>query len=328
MSILFNKDTLFSVDSEKSFDDLALTLYSYHREHNPTYKTFLNLFCTHLTPQNWREIPCMPVSFFKTHNLYIPQQQPEVTFRSSGTTGANTSRHHVSQINDYHDVCEKGFEGVYGSLNQYAFCCLLPSYLERTGASLIEMCRYFIEQSGAGGFYLDNINALFSDIQKHKTAGKQVVLIGVSFALLDLVDCNPDRSLFKDVLVMETGGMKGRRKELTRMALHEAIMNGLGVNQVASEYGMTELMSQAYAKDSGLYVPPNWMRVAARHVHDPRDVRPSGRPGLLNIIDLANVHSMPFIAVDDIGVVHENGTFEVLGRYDSADVRGCNLMVL
>ncbi len=328
MSNLFNKDTIFSIDSDEMFNDVALSLYAYHLKNNATYKTFIELFAPHASPQQWQDIPCLPVSFFKTHDLYISPSPSETVFTSSGTTGSNTSRHFVANLSDYHSICTAGFERAFGSIKDYTFCCLLPSYMERSGSSLIEMCRFFIEHGGGGGFYLYNIDQLLNDITQYKSSAKKVVLIGVSFALLDLAESMPNKDIFRDVIVMETGGMKGRRKEITRMALHEIINVGIGVSHVASEYGMTELMSQAYAKEGGVFVPPPWMRVTSRHVHDPRDVRPFGRPGLLNIYDLANWHSMPFVSVDDVGVVYENNTFEVMGRYDSADVRGCNLMVL
>ncbi len=328
MSSLFNKDTIFLINSEEAFNNVARTLFDHHVKYNATYKTFVELYSPQASPVHWSEIPCIPVSFFKTHELYTHDQPPEVIFTSSGTTGTQTSQHWVAHLRDYHSICVKGFERAFGRIQDHAFCCLLPSYLERSGSSLIEMCQFFIRCGGGGGFYLNEFQKLMDDIQHHKTKGKKVMLIGVSFALLDLVEQQPNKDVFKDVVVMETGGMKGRRKEITRMELHHTLSEGLGVDAVTSEYGMTELMSQAYALTSGVFEPPPWMRLTARHVHDPRDIRPAGRPGLLNIYDLANWNSMPFIAVDDIGVVHSDGNFEVLGRYDAADVRGCNLMVL
>lgn len=325
---LDNKDTIFCIESEQDFNAYALKLFEKHRRENALYNTFVSMFAKDKSPQHWKEIPCLPVSFFKTHDLYIHKKAPEAVFQSSGTTGTFTSQHKVDDLDYYHQVCWRGFELHYGDIKEYAFCCLLPSYLERSGSSLINMCKYFIDVCGAGGFYLNDIDQLIKDICHFKSIGRKVVLIGVCFALLDLAETKPDKTVFEDVIVMETGGMKGRRKELTRKELHRTLMSSLGIDQVHSEYGMTELLSQAYGLSNGIFKAPPWMKVRARHVHDPKEMRPAGRPGLLNIYDLANTYSMPFIAVDDIGVVHNDESFEVLGRYDAADARGCNLMVL
>ncbi len=325
---LDNKDTIFCIKNEQDFNAYALKLFDLHYRKNTLYNTFVSMFAKDVRPKHWKEIPCLPVSFFKTHDLYLHKRESAAVFTSSGTTGAFTSRHQIDDLGYYHQVCLRGFEEFYGDINAFAFCCLLPSYLERTGSSLIHMCKHFIEVSGAGDFYLNNLDQLKKDIVEYKNSGRQVVLIGVSFALLDLAETNPDRTVFENVIVMETGGMKGRRKEITREELHDELKSSFGIDQVHSEYGMTEMLSQAYSLSNGIFRAPPWVKVSARHVHDPKEIRLPGRPGLLNIYDLANRHSMPFIAVDDIGVVNEDESFEVLGRYDAADTRGCNLMVL
>lgn len=325
---LEDKDTIFCIETEHDFNAYALKLFDMHQHENAVYKTFVSMFAKDIRPMHWSEIPCLPVSFFKTHDLYVHNKEPETVFTSSGTTGATTSRHKIDDLAYYQSVCLQGFEKQYGDINNYAFCCLLPSYLERKASSLIDMCKHFIDVSGVGGFYLNDMNQLIKDMVRFKDSGRTVVLIGVSFALLDLAESKPDKAVFENVIVMETGGMKGRRKEITREELHRVLTTSFGVEQIHSEYGMTELLSQAYSRGRGIFNSPPWMKVCARHVHDPKEIRPSGRPGLLNIYDLANRISMPFIAVDDIGVVYDDESFEVLGRYDAADTRGCNLMVL
>jgi hypothetical protein len=324
-----HKDMIFAINSEAEFNDAALAMFDDHYKNNEVYREFVSL----IYPGGlkdiawWKDIPCMPVSFFKTHNLYTSSKPAETVFYSSGTSGTGDSRHAVDSLDHYHRVCSKAFSISYGSPEKYAFLCLLPSYLERKGSSLIEMCLYFIDQSGKGGFFLDDHQKLLDELTKHRCENTPVILLGVSFALLDFAETKPDASLFKGVTIMETGGMKGRRREITRMELHETLCTAFGQEIIASEYGMTELMSQAYAAHNGIFTPPPWMRLYTRHPGDPMSAQPPGKTGLLNIIDLANSHSMPFISADDIGIVYDNTTFVVLGRFDRADIRGCNLMV-
>ncbi len=323
------KDTLLTLTNEMDFEREALLRFEKLMSQHDLYSKFVHsLFGTSFSPTSWREIPCVPVSFFKDHNLYRAEASPEAVFTSSGTTGSITSKHPVEKLSWYHEVSKTCFERIYGNLQEWNFLCLLPSYLEREGSSLIEMCRYFIEHSGKGGFFLTDHNALLEQLRISQANGQKTMLIGVSFALLDLAESFPDKDLFKDLVVMETGGMKGRRKEITRMELHDRLKTAFGINQIASEYGMTELMSQAYAPTNAMFIPPSWMRLYTRHPSDPLSVQNDGSVGLLNILDLANTSSLPFIAVDDIGKVYDSGQFEIFGRYDRSDIRGCNLMVL
>ncbi|MCC5918908.1 MAG: acyl transferase [Cryomorphaceae bacterium] len=325
-----HKDTIFHINNDTSFNEVALKYFQFHYRNNEVYHTFISLLHgkDFKQPQHWKEIPCLPISFFKSHTLYKGQSQPETIFTSSGTSGLGDSRHHLDSLSWYHKVCSEAFQRVFGQIENYAFVCLLPSYLERSGSSLIEMCKYFIEKSGKGGFYLDNYDEMFADLKSFQKTNTPVMLFGVSFALLDLAEKNPDPEIFQNATIVETGGMKGRRKEITRLELHQTLKTVFGKNHIASEYGMTELLSQAYAPSDGVFIPPPWMRLYTRNPADPLSRLPEGSTGLLNIIDLANKNSMPFIAVDDIGKVYDNGRFEVLGRYDQADIRGCNLMVV
>lgn len=323
-----NKDNNILLLDEMNFEEVALERFDFLMNKSKLYHNFVSeIYGATFRPSEWKLIPCLPVSFFKYHNLYLGQSLPEVTFTSSGTTGSTPAQHPVEDVSWYHKVSVACFERVYGAVEDWTFLCLLPSYLDRKGSSLIEMCRHFIEKSGRGGFYLHNHSELLLALEKAKQNGNKVMLIGVSFALLDLAESAPSKQLFADVVVMETGGMKGQRKEITRMELHDILQGSFGIPYVASEYGMTELMSQAYAPREGRFSAPPWMRFVTRHPGDPLSVQEFGQTGLLNIFDLTNTSSMPFIAIDDIGKVYDSGDFEIIGRFDRSDIRGCNLMV-
>jgi hypothetical protein len=310
------------------FNEKALELFRFQYRENNMYQLFASRFLT--TPSevgNVLQIPFLPVSFFKTSNLTTGNFIAEIIFKSSGTTGQSAARHHVRDINLYRESFVKGFEYFYGSPRNYCILGLLPAYLEREGSSLVYMVNELIRQSGhaLSGFYLNNHLELHSVLKQLEENNHQTLLIGVSFALLDFAEQYPMK-LFKTI-VMETGGMKGRKKELTKNELHEMLKAGLGIDAVHSEFGMTELLSQAYSSGQGIYKPVPWMKMLVRDEDDPLHVRESGE-GLLNVIDLANRDSIGFIATDDVVKLYPDGSFEVLGRMDNSDIRGCSLLVV
>jgi len=273
------------------------------------------------------KIPFLPIECFKTEKVYCGHTTPQQIFTSSGTTGAQTSRHYVKELSLYEQSFRKGFEHFYGNVGDYVVLALLPSYLERTGSSLITMVADLIERSGSeySGFYLNEYDFLAQRLQTLDASGKKVLLIGVSFALLDLI--TEHTFSLKNTIVMETGGMKGRRKELVREELHAMLCKGFGIEMIHSEYGMTELLSQAYSAGKGIYKCVPWLKVLIRDTNDALSYLPTGKTGGLNIIDLANRESCSFIATQDLGKLYPDGTFEVLGRFDNADIRGCNLLI-
>lgn len=309
------------------FKELALELFQYQAKNNSVYCDFL----THLNIDvqkiaNLKSIPFLPISLFKTHKLKTNNFEPEITFLSSATAGQKQSNHFVKSTEIYEESFIKGFENLYGPIKNLKIFGLLPSYLERSGSSLVYMVKKMIEisQFEESGFFLNDFEALKNAILTSEKEKQPYLLIGVSFALLDFSE--KFNFSLNHAIVMETGGMKGRRKEITRSELHETLKNSFGVKQIHSEYGMTELLSQAYAKQNGIFETPPWMKVFVRETNDPLATLTKGRGGL-NIIDLANVDSCAFIATEDLGNLYPNGTFEVLGRFDNAEVRGCNLMV-
>jgi hypothetical protein len=273
------------------------------------------------------DIPFLPIEVFKAHPVVSGQFEPQEIFTSSGTTGADTSKHYVRELDLYTASFRKTFNRFYGPVSNYCVLALLPAYLERTGSSLVFMANDFISQSQhpLSGFYLNNLAELSEILQKLESEKQPTLLLGVSFALLDLAEQFPQK--LQHTLVMETGGMKGRRKELTRSELHDILKTAFNLEKIHSEYGMTELLSQAYSKGDGLFSCPPWMRVLIREQSDPLNYAPTGKTGGINVIDLANIDSCSFIATSDLGRLHINGNFEVLGRFDSSDVRGCNLLI-
>ncbi len=330
MNLKSFKNRVFHCSSENEFNELAIELFHWQAANVPPYREFLTLLKVSPSEINTvEEIPFLPVSFFKSHNVLADGYTPILHFTSSGTTGQIPSRHPVVDRLLYKDSYEKGFQHFYGDPKDYIFLALLPSYLEREGSSLIEMAAGLITESDHpdSGFFLDDYDALKAQIQKNRTGSRKLFLLGVSFALLDLAT---EHSIQMPVnsIVMETGGMKGRRKEMIRSELHELLKNGLGVDQIHSEYGMTELLSQAYAPNSGRFSTPPWMRLFLRDTEDPLSAARPGKTGGINIIDLANIYSCAFLATQDLGRVHSDGGIEVLGRFDDAEIRGCNLMVL
>ncbi|WP_282125663.1 acyl transferase [Marinifilum flexuosum] len=322
------KNKIFSINNELEFKQVALEIFRYQAENNEVYREYLQYLkkdfnqITKLT-----EIPFLPIEFFKSRKVVSSNNPAKEIFTSSGTTGNLTSRHFVPDISIYEKSFKKGFEDFYGPITDYCVLALLPSYLEREGSSLIYMMEHLIKDSkhAKSGFYLHNHEELIECIADLKKSNQKILLLGVSFALLDLAEkYTLDLS---EVIIMETGGMKGRRKEITREELHAFLCSRLGVNEIHSEYGMTELLSQAYSKGQSLFQTPNWMKIMIRDAYDPFSYEKSGRTGGVNVIDLANVHSCSFIETQDLGKIHEDGKFEILGRFDHSDIRGCNLLV-
>lgn len=323
------QERIARVDKE-NFPTLALDVFRYQMAYNSIYARFVELL--HVDPASvtqMTDIPHLPISLFKQYQLQSGQWPAVRTFTSSGTTGASTSHHPLRSEGWYRANARRAFERQYGPLTGRPILALLPAYLERTGSSLVFMADDFIRTSGHpdSGFFLDDLAGLSTILQQLNAApGPAPLLIGVSFALLDLAEQYPgDYSRF---LIMETGGMKGRRRELTRDELHKTLSSAFQTKNIHSEYGMTELLSQAYAPSDGLFIPAPTLRATAREITDPLTAVLPGKTGALNLIDLANLDTISFIATDDLGRVYPDGSFEVLGRMDASDVRGCNLLVL
>ena len=312
-----------NIQNDVEFNSLSIELFQYQAEHVVVYRDFLNYLKTDISSiTHFSEIPFLPVSFFKNHVISDQKAIPNFYFSSSGTTGQATSRHYVPDSTIYDESLLHGFEIAYGHPSQYVILALLPSYLEREGSSLIYMVEKLIAESGntEGGFFLHNHEALHEKIKNLEASGKKIFLIGVTYALLDFFEKYP-------MQLSHTRGMKGRRKELIKSELHEQLKLMSGVETVHSEYGMTELLTQAYSKGEGIFDTPSWMKILVRDLHDPFSNLKSGQTGTLNIIDLANIHSCAFLATDDLGRKHSGDFFEVLGRIDHSELRGCNLMV-
>jgi phenylacetate-coenzyme A ligase PaaK-like adenylate-forming protein len=323
-----DKQQIFSINSQEKFTTAALQVFNFQAENCAVYKNFIaGLRIEPATVKTIREIPFLPIEFFKSHRVVSQADVAAVTFTSSGTTGITTSSHYVTDVSWYEDSFRKAFQLFYGDIKEYTILALLPSYLERQGSSLIYMAEDLIKQSANpdSGFYLYNHDELFIQLKKQQDAQKPTLLIGVTFALLDFVEQYLIN--FPELIVMETGGMKGRRKEMIREELHDILCKGFGISAIHSEYGMTELLSQAYSKGNGIFNCPPWMRIITRDTNDPMSIVTDSKAGGINVIDLANINSCSFIATQDLGKVNQNGEFEVLGRFDNADIRGCNLLV-
>jgi phenylacetate-coenzyme A ligase PaaK-like adenylate-forming protein len=323
------QETIFNIKSEVQFTKIALDVFKHQFKNNKVYRSFCDLINKHPSDvTKVEQIPFLPIQFFKTREVLSSLEEIDEIFTSSGTTGSITSKHFVTDINLYKESYLKGFVHFYGNIEEYAVLALLPNYLERNGSSLVFMVDDLIAKSknSESGFYLNNIDELAKKLIYLEEKGQKILLIGVSFALLDLIEKHQFN--LKNTIVMETGGMKGRRKELIRNELHQLLQKGFGVDEVHSEYGMTELLSQAYSKGSGVFETPPWMKILARDTEDALTILSSEKAGGINVIDLANYNSCSFIATQDLGKVHENETFEIIGRFDNSDIRGCNLMVL
>jgi phenylacetate-coenzyme A ligase PaaK-like adenylate-forming protein len=308
---------------------MALKVFRYQYENNAVYQEFCNFLNTNVQKvKSLHQIPFLPIQFFKSHNIVSNNNPAQQIFTSSGTTGATTSNHLITDISVYENSYRKAFSEFYGNIEDYVVLALLPSYLEREGSSLIYMFNDLITLSNnpESGFYLNNYNELISKLIALDSLGKNVILIGVTYALLDLIEIQ--KFNLKNTIIMETGGMKGKRKEIIREELHKILCNGFGVSNIHSEYGMTELLSQAYSLGNGIFECPSWMNVLIRDTEDAMTYVYNGKTGGVNVIDLANINSCSFIATQDLGKKYPNNSFEILGRFDNSDIRGCNLMVI
>jgi hypothetical protein len=322
------KKSIFNISNRVDFEKVSIEIFQFQATHNLVYNTFLNYLKVDINKvKKLNQIPFLPIQFFKTHKIISSEKKIEQTFLSSGTTGMQQSKHYVTDINLYEQSFKKGFENFYGNIENYTVLALLPSYLEREGSSLIYMVNNFIKDSKNidSGFYLHNLNELATKLIRLDKANKKVLLIGVTYALLDLIEMH--KFHLKNTIIMETGGMKGRRKEMIREELHQILCDGFGVKTIHSEYGMTELLSQAYSNGNGIFECPPWMKIIIRDTEDPFTFLPKSKSGGINVIDLANINSCSFIATQDLGKIYQNNTFEVLGRFDNSDIRGCNLMM-
>jgi phenylacetate-coenzyme A ligase PaaK-like adenylate-forming protein len=323
-----DKEQVFAINNKAVFEETALQVFRYQAANCTVYKEFITGIRVNAADVKYVEqIPFLPVELFKSHRITTSDTPAGVIFTSSGTTGMITSSHHVADVSWYIQSFRKAFELFYGDIKEYTVLALLPSYLEREGSSLIYMAQDLITQSAnpASGFFLYNHQELYNTLLQQKAAGKPTLLIGVTFALLDFIDNYTIN--FPELIVMETGGMKGRRKEMIREELHQALCAGFGVTAIHSEYGMTELLSQAYSKGEGVFNCPPWMKIITRDTNDPFTLMGEGKTGGVNIIDLANINSCAFIATQDLGRVYADGAFEVMGRFDNSDIRGCNLLI-
>lgn len=321
-------NNFFDIKDDAAFEKAALDLFYHQAKNCSVYASFIH----HLGIQPneitvYRQIPFLPIGFFKSHEVISNLEAPDIIFSSSGTTGQTQSKHLVSDVKVYEQSFNLAFEQFYGSIKDTCLLALLPSYLERDGSSLIYMVDSLLKQSEhlKSGYFLHDLNSLYQTLKELQIAGQKTILIGVTYALLDFVE--QFELEFPELIIMETGGMKGKRKELIREELHHLLCNGFGVAKMHSEYGMTELLSQAYSVGDGIFNCPPWMKVLLRDTYDPLMLVENKQTGGINVIDLANINSCSFIATQDLGKLHEDGSFEVLGRFDNSDIRGCNLLV-
>jgi len=321
-------EKIFSINTDTQFSAHALDIFRHQVENNKVYSEYVKAIGKKAAEvKRIEDIPFLPVSFFKTHDVVCGSDgKYDTIFTSSTTSGDTPSRHLVKDIEIYKESFRKGFSHFYGDIKDYCVLALLPSYLERSGSSLVFMAEDMVvnSENELSGFYIHNYNELAEKLAQLEKQGKKVLLLGVTYALLKLAEEYPMQ--LKHTILMETGGMKGKRKELPKQEVHQILKKAFGVEHIHSEYGMTELLSQGYSKGEGVFNYPPWMRILVRDMYDPLNVGLKNTSGAINIIDLANINSCSFIATDDVGIVHENGSFEVSGRIDYSDIRGCNLM--
>lgn len=321
-------DDIFKIKSDEDFLQVALKVFNFQYENVAIYRKFCDLLkIKKQDVKSLEAIPFLPIQFFKSQDIIAKGHSSEKAFLSSGTTGSITSAHYVADLKIYEQSFLKAFEAEYGDPKNLVILALLPSYLERDGSSLIYMVDRLIKETGNphSGFYLNETDALIEKLELLENSKQHTLLLGVSYALLDLLGIKTFQ--LRNTIVMETGGMKGRRKEMIKEELHQVLKQGFGVSKIHSEYGMTELLSQAYSKGDGIFSCPPWMRILTRETEDALSYH-KDRTGGINVIDLANIYSCAFIATQDLGKVYKNNTFEVIGRFDSSDIRGCNLMIL
>ena len=319
---------LFHISSPTTFNRICLETFEFQYEHIAVYRKYCDLIQKSPAHVNsYLEIPFLPIEFFKTHELIAQGKTQEVIFSSSGTTGSTTSKHLVASKKLYEESFFRAFKQFYGAVEDRVILALLPSYLEREGSSLIYMVDALIKESKRkeSGFFFYNHQELYYTLSSLKQAGEKPILFGVTFGLLDFIEQHP--IAYPDLTVIETGGMKGRRKEIIREEVHEILSTGFQVQKIHSEYGMTELLSQGYSKGDGIFYAPEWMKILIRDPNDPFTLLESGKSGAINVIDLANIYSCSFIATQDLGIQYPDTSFKVLGRFDNSDIRGCNLLV-
>jgi len=324
---VISKSSILNLRSA-DFEKKAVQIFGYQAQNNLVYQQYLSLLkVDHKKVRYISQIPFLPIALFKSHQVISGTHPVQIIFSSSGTTGSTTSQHHVIDPEFYLKIARKGFTSFYGSLEDYCVLALLPAYLERRGSSLVYMVDDFIRRSKypESGFYLNNLEALSKQLVVNQSKNIPTILIGVSFALMDLAEQFPQN--LSNIIFMETGGMKGRRKEITRDELHAQLKKAFNLPNVHSEYGMTELLSQAYSMGDGWFKGSPTFKAITREITDPFAFINTGRTGLLNIIDLANIDSCSFLATDDLGQIRPDGSFKVIGRLDASDIRGCNLMV-
>ena len=317
---------IFDIKNDAEFEMLALSIFDYQMESNSIYAPYAALILKGKAPNNIFEIPFLPISFFKTEQIICQGRAVEEVFLSSGTTG-DQSKHLVSEISLYRESYLKAFELFYGDITQYCILSLLPNYREREGSSLIYMVDDLISKSKheQSGFYLNDYESLSMRLQKLEKEGQKTILFGVSYALLNLAEQFPQK--LEHTLIIETGGTKGKRKEMLKEELHQNLKAAFSLEVIHSEYGMSELLSQSYSNGEGIFKSPPWKKVLIRDTNDPLSIIGDNKTGGINIIDLANIYSCPFIATQDLGKTFEDGTFTVLGRFDNSDLRGCNLLL-
>lgn len=327
-------ENIFNIQTEKEFLEASLKTFRYQYENVEVYRKFVDFLA--IDPEKvdaLEKIPFLPIEMFKNHKILDKNVSADLYFQSSGTTQMNLSKHFIADENIYRESIYKSFERFIGKPEDFIFLGLLPSYLERQNSSLIYMVDYLMTRSGKpeNGYFLYNHEELFDLL--NQLEDKKVILFGVSFALLDFLDyCQSEKGqdslqTSENLIVIETGGMKGRKEEMTKDELLKILQDGLGTDKIYSEYSMTELLSQAYSLGHNEYECPNWMRIMVRNAEDPFSYEKTGRTGAVNIIDLANIHSCSFIATQDLGKTLRNGKFQVLGRIDHSDIRGCSLLV-
>ncbi len=323
------ENEIFRIENKEQFEKLSLEIFHYQAENNSVYKNFIQLQKINMNEVNSiLKIPFLPIDFFKTHSVTNGEFTSEKIFQSSGTTGQQNSKHFVKDVSLYEKSFTEGFKYFFGNPQDFTFLALLPSYLERNDSSLVYMMEHLISLSNdkRSGFYLDATTDLVQLIDALNKEKKKHILIGVTFALLDFpFEKGQD---YSNTIIMETGGMKGRKKEMIRDEVHAELKNKFGVKTIYSEYGMTELLSQAYSKADGNYFTPPWMKIFIREPNDPLELLSPTQAGAINIIDLANIYSCSFIATDDLGRINADGIFSISGRMDNSDLRGCNLLIV
>ena len=320
------QDKIFDIKNNEQFEKTALEMFNYQINHNPIYRSYAKYILKKGSPVSIYEIPFLPISFFKNEQIICKSRAVQKVFLSSGTKGQK-SKHLISDITIYEKSYLQTFNLFYGDIKKYCVLSLLPNYRKNDSSSLIYMIDDLIEKSEhkSSGYYLDNYEKLTYMLSELEKKNEKAILFGVSHALLDLAEKFPQK--LNNTIIIETGGTKGSMKEIIKQELHEKLKKAFSLIEVHSEYGMTELLSQSYSKGNGIFKSPPWKKILIRDINDPLSIIGNNKTGGINIIDLANIYSCPFIATQDLGKAFENQTFSILGRYDNADVRGCNLLI-